>query len=185
MSARLSLPRLKRVRAALVIIASLIAGSLIGLSAAHSETIRQRTCEVNRFRRLTPPIPIHSRTCGADRHSDPTPNDIPSRNRRQCRRVHLGIRVADCLAADGALELRFASRDIGLGHRNFPLGSGRRVRRLRPERSLVAQPSRSANDRNRTHRPRWYPAIGECRPRTEVRPSMQDALKSLADGRCP
>ena len=30
---------------------------------------------VNWLRRLTPPIPIHSMTCGADRHSDPTPND--------------------------------------------------------------------------------------------------------------
>ena len=35
----------------------------------------ERLHVVNRLGRLTPPIPIHSMTCGADRHSDPTPND--------------------------------------------------------------------------------------------------------------
>jgi hypothetical protein len=38
--------RLKRVRAALAIIAGLMAGSLIGLRAAHSETIKQRPCDI-------------------------------------------------------------------------------------------------------------------------------------------
>jgi hypothetical protein len=41
-----SLLRLKRVRAALVIIAGLMAGSLIGLRATHSEIIKQRPCDI-------------------------------------------------------------------------------------------------------------------------------------------
>src|ERR1700730_13784321 len=42
----LSLLRLKRVRAALAIIAGLMAGSLVGLRATHSEIIKQRPCDI-------------------------------------------------------------------------------------------------------------------------------------------
>jgi non-reducing end alpha-L-arabinofuranosidase len=46
MSIFLFLLRLKRVRVALVVIAGLMAGSLIGLRAAHSDTIKQRPCDI-------------------------------------------------------------------------------------------------------------------------------------------
>src|SRR3984957_2171616 len=46
MSIFLCLLRLKRVRAALVIIAGLMAGSLTGLRATHSEIIKQRPCDI-------------------------------------------------------------------------------------------------------------------------------------------
>src|ERR1700688_4552444 len=42
----LSLLRLKRVRIALAIIAGLMAGSLVGLGAAHSEIFKQRPCDI-------------------------------------------------------------------------------------------------------------------------------------------
>src|ERR1700722_18561903 len=38
--------RLKQVRAALAIIAGLMAGSLLGLGATHSEIIKQRPCDI-------------------------------------------------------------------------------------------------------------------------------------------
>src|SRR6202453_5258218 len=41
-----SLLRPNRIRAALAIIAGLMAGSLIGLRAAHSEMIKQRPCDI-------------------------------------------------------------------------------------------------------------------------------------------
>ena len=53
---------------------ALLFGSL-GKTQKLSEVARPHC--VNRLRRLTLPIPIHSRTCGADRRSDPTPNDTP------------------------------------------------------------------------------------------------------------
>src|SRR5260370_10520386 len=46
MSIFLSLLRLKRVRAALAIITGLMAGSLVGLRATHSEIIKQRPCDI-------------------------------------------------------------------------------------------------------------------------------------------
>src|ERR1700730_2131071 len=46
MSIFLSSLRLKQVRAALAIIAGLMAGSLVGLRATHSEIIKQRPCDI-------------------------------------------------------------------------------------------------------------------------------------------
>ena len=46
MSMVLSLSRLRRARAALAIIAGLIAGSVIGIRATHSEAIKQRPCDI-------------------------------------------------------------------------------------------------------------------------------------------
>jgi len=46
MSIFLSLMRLKRARAALAIITGLMAGSLVGLRDTHSETVKQRPCDI-------------------------------------------------------------------------------------------------------------------------------------------
>jgi hypothetical protein len=51
--------------------------------AIRTAPTRKGAKRVNRLRRLTPPIPIHSMTCGADRHSDPTPNDIDTSFERE------------------------------------------------------------------------------------------------------
>ena len=59
MSVFLSLSRLKRVRVALAVIAGLMAGSVIGLCAAHSETIQQRPCDIYSAAK-TPCVAAHS-----------------------------------------------------------------------------------------------------------------------------
>jgi non-reducing end alpha-L-arabinofuranosidase len=55
----LSLSRLKRVRVVLLIIAGLIGGSLVGLSAAYSEIVKQRPCDLYAAAK-TPCVAAHS-----------------------------------------------------------------------------------------------------------------------------
>jgi non-reducing end alpha-L-arabinofuranosidase len=59
MSIFLSLSRPKRVRVALAVIAGLMAGSLIGLPAAHSEIVNQRPCDIYEAAK-TPCVAAHS-----------------------------------------------------------------------------------------------------------------------------
>jgi non-reducing end alpha-L-arabinofuranosidase len=54
-----SFSRLKGVRAALAIIAGLMAGNLIGLRAAHSEIVKQRPCDIYAAEN-TPCVAAHS-----------------------------------------------------------------------------------------------------------------------------